>query len=58
MTSLSLKKDWSDFGIYVDQIEEIENDSFPVPWGRKAFEEEINNLLRLIIKCYGLKAFG
>jgi ribosomal-protein-alanine N-acetyltransferase len=43
VTSLSLKKDWSDFGIYVDQIEEIENDSFPVPWGRKAFEEEINN---------------
>ena len=37
----SLKKTWSDFLSFADQILEIENSSFPVPWSLKAFEEEI-----------------
>ena len=39
----SLKKAWPDFLSFKDQILEIENSSFPVPWSAKAFEEEINN---------------
>lgn len=41
MMTLSLKKDWPNFQAYADQIKEIENCSFPVPWSTKAFEEEI-----------------
>ena len=43
MMSYSLKKSWTDFRSFADQILEIENYSFPVPWSAKAFEEEINN---------------
>lgn len=38
----SLKKEWSDFRAYADQILEIERASFPVPWSERSFEEEIN----------------
>jgi ribosomal-protein-alanine N-acetyltransferase len=38
----SLKKTWPDFMSFRDQILEIENASFPVPWSAKSFEEEIN----------------
>jgi [ribosomal protein S18]-alanine N-acetyltransferase len=38
----SLKKTWPDFKAYAEQVMEIENASFPVPWNEKAFEEEIN----------------
>ena len=38
----SLKKSWPDFPSFADQILEIENSSFPVPWSQKAFEEELN----------------
>jgi ribosomal-protein-alanine N-acetyltransferase len=38
----SLKKTWPDFLLFRDQILEIENSSFPVPWSVRAFEEEIN----------------
>ena len=38
----SLKKTWPDFRLFTDQIIEIENASFPVPWSAIAFEEEIN----------------
>ncbi len=41
MITFSLKKDWKNFQLYTDQIKEIENCSFPVPWSTKAFEEEI-----------------
>ena len=37
----SLKKTWPDFLLFTDQILEIENSSFPVPWSARAFEEEI-----------------
>ncbi len=37
----SLKKTWPDFLSFADQILEIENVSFPVPWSARAFEEEI-----------------
>ena len=37
-----IKKTWPDFMSFADQILEIENSSFPVPWSLKAFEEEIN----------------
>ena len=40
--SYSLKKTWPDFRLFTDQIIEIENASFPVPWSAIAFEEEIN----------------
>lgn len=42
MMNCSLKKTWPDFMSFADQIIEIENDSFPVPWDLKSFEEEIN----------------
>lgn len=38
----SLKKSWPDFLLFTDQILEIENSSFPVPWSARAFEGEIN----------------
>jgi ribosomal-protein-alanine N-acetyltransferase len=38
----SIKKTWPDFISFVDQILDIENISFPVPWSANAFEEEIN----------------
>ena len=40
--SYSLKKTWPDFVSFMDQILEIENVSFTVPWSAKSFEEEIN----------------
>ncbi|MBN2418369.1 MAG: ribosomal protein S18-alanine N-acetyltransferase [Deltaproteobacteria bacterium] len=42
METCSLKKTWPDFQSFADQILEIENSSFPVPWSAKAFEEELN----------------
>lgn len=49
-----LKKEWTDFKTYSDQIIEIERTSFPVPWSERAFEEEINrdisNLWALVSK--------
>ena len=38
----SLKKTWPDFLFFTNQILEIENSSFPVPWSASAFEEEIS----------------
>ncbi|NLD37558.1 MAG: ribosomal protein S18-alanine N-acetyltransferase [Desulfatiglans sp.] len=50
----SLKKEWSDFKTYEDQVIEIERASFPVPWSERSFKEEINrdisNLWALIIQ--------
>jgi ribosomal-protein-alanine N-acetyltransferase len=37
-----LKKEWTDFRAYADQVMEIERASFPVPWSEISFEEEIN----------------
>ena len=41
MMAYDLKKTWTDFWSYADQIIEIENCSFPVPWSARAFEGEI-----------------
>lgn len=47
-----LKKTWSDFWNYAEQIIDIENNSFPTPWSAKAFaaetEKQISNFWALV----------
>ncbi len=36
---------------YLDQILEIENESFSIPWSRNSFEKELDNKLAVYVVC-------